>query len=173
MEKKKTLIIPFVGLKEGSHQFNFKIDTSFFEQFEYSIIKQGAFNVALNFLKKKNMFELDFEIEGEIIDHCDRCNLLMSTPVFSEEKLIIKFGKEHYTETDDVKVISENDHELDLTNILYELISLTRPIKIKHENISDCDQEVIAKLNKLSQQNENKEGDPRWAALSKLKDKNE
>lgn len=171
MGKNQSLIIPFVGLKEGLHHYNFELDASFFSQFEYSIIKDGLFKVELDFNKKSNLFELKFAIKGEIFTSCDRCLLPLTLAVKSKEELIVKFGETQFQETDEILIIAHGEYELDLNEILYEYINLLMPIKVKHSKIENCDQEVIKKLKKLSQKEESQEIDPRWSALSKFKDK--
>ena len=39
MNNLKEYLIPFVGLKEGKHQFDYQIDDSFFEHFEFDEYK--------------------------------------------------------------------------------------------------------------------------------------
>ena len=56
-KEKQQLIIPFIGLKEGIHQFEFEIDSTFFEQFDYSIIKDADFVIT-----HPKGYELDKEI---------------------------------------------------------------------------------------------------------------
>ncbi|MFT4756537.1 MAG: hypothetical protein ACI91R_001184, partial [Vicingaceae bacterium] len=72
-QEKQRLIIPFIGLNEGIHQFEFKIDSSFFGQFDYSIIEKGEFKIKVEFEKKKNLFNLYFKLKGKITANCDRC----------------------------------------------------------------------------------------------------
>lgn len=173
MKKKQKLIIPFVGLKEGSHQFEFEIDSTFFEQFDYSIIEKGDFEIKVDFEKKTNLFNLQFNLKGNVVSACDRCTEPMSLELKGEEKLIVKFGEDAFNETDEIKIISSGEHELDLTSDVYEFIHLLLPNKIEHENEKDCNQEIIEQLKKLTTKTTNEEIDPRWAALSKLKDKSE
>ena len=52
-KEKQKLVIPFIGLTEGLHQFEFEIDSTFFEQFDYSIIEEGDFKIKVDFEKKK------------------------------------------------------------------------------------------------------------------------
>ena len=87
------------------------------------------------------------------------------------EELIVKIGDESYEETDEIKVISTSEYELDLTKEVYEYIHLLLPTKLVHDEIADCNQEVIEKLNQLNTKTESSATDPRWSALSKLKDK--
>ena len=173
MKKKQKLIIPFVGLKEGNHQFEFEIDSSFFEQFDYSIIQEADFIVKVDFEKKVNLFNLKFRLKGNIVSECDRCTDPITLKVKGEESLIVKFGENTFEGTDEIKIISSGEHELDLTSEIYEYIHMLLPNKVQHERVEDCNQEIIEKLNKLTNKQEKKEIDPRWAALSNLKDNSE
>ena len=60
----KEFVIPFVGLKQGVHEFNFEIGKAFFESIEYSIVLEG--NVYVTFLldKKETMLIGDYTIRG-------------------------------------------------------------------------------------------------------------
>ncbi|MEQ8625080.1 MAG: DUF177 domain-containing protein [Vicingaceae bacterium] len=169
--KKQQLIIPFIGLKEGKHQFEFEIDSAFFEQFEFSIIKKANFKIVIDFEKKPSLFNLDFKLDGTIYSNCDRCNDELAFHATGSEELIVKIDDETYDETDEIKVISSSDYELDLKKEIYEYIHLLLPTKLVHDNIADCNQEVIEKLNQLNTKTESSATDPRWSALSKLKDK--
>lgn len=172
-KKKQKLIIPFVGLKEGMHDFEFEIDSTFFEQFDFSIIESANFHVAVKLEKKINMLNLHFDLEGVLHMSCDRCNDAVEVAAEGEQDLIVKFGEETFDETDEIKIISSSEHELDITAEVYEYIHLLMPNRIVHDSLSECNQEVISKLQELNKTIENKEADPRWAALSKLKGNNE
>lgn len=172
-KEKQQLIIPFIGLKEGMHHFEFEINSSFFEQFDYSIIKKASFKVKIDFEKKKTLFNVFFYFKGIIETICDRCLDSITIKAKGEEKLIIKFGETSFDETDEIKVISPAEHELDLSNEVYEYIHLLLPSKVEHKKIEECNSEMIEKLNKLTTKQESTEVDPRWAALSKFKDKSE
>ena len=72
MNRLKSFSIPFTSLKNGKHQFDFKISDSFFTEFEYSPIKKADLSVEVEFNKQETMFVLDFVIKGEIELTCDR-----------------------------------------------------------------------------------------------------
>ncbi|MFT6167512.1 MAG: uncharacterized metal-binding protein YceD (DUF177 family) [Vicingaceae bacterium] len=172
-KEKQKLVIPFIGLKEGIHQFEFEIDSTFFEQFDYSMIEEGDFKIKVEFEKKKILFNLNFKLKGKITASCDRCLEPLTFKVKGNESLIVKFGETTYNETDEIKVISPAEYELDLTNDIYQYAHMLLPTKVKHEKKKDCNPEIIEQLEKLTTKQESKEVDPRWAALSKLKDKSE
>lgn len=175
MKKKKPLkyCIPFNGLKEGKYDFTFEVDQAFFENFPFSDIENADITVNVEFEKKSNLFNILFDIDGMLHLYCDRCNDSLDIRIQGKERLIAKFDDENYSEsTDDIIIISPSDNDLDLSNSIYEFISLLKPSKLEHKNIKDCNQDVIKKLNEISVRNEaSEEVDPRWAALEKLKTK--
>lgn len=167
--KNQDLVIPFVGLKEGIHEFKFEITEAFFKQFEYSIIQQADLKIDLVFEKKKTMFNLNFKTKGKIYTDCDRCGDPLTLKVKGDEDLIVKFGDDNYSETDEIKIIPENEYELHLSEIIYEFAHLLLPSKKTHKKKSDCNPDIIEQLEKLNVKRETESTDPRWAALSKLK----
>ena len=53
-------VIPFKGLKEEKHQFEFAINKEFFDIYQYDDIYDADLKVHLNFNKKNTFFELEF-----------------------------------------------------------------------------------------------------------------
>ncbi|MFB1023064.1 MAG: DUF177 domain-containing protein [Vicingaceae bacterium] len=172
-QEKQRLIIPFIGLNEGIHRFEFKIDSPFFGQFDYSIIEKGEFKIKVEFEKKKNLFNLYFKLKGKITANCDRCLAPLTMKVKGEESLIVKFGETTYNETDEIKVISPAEYELDLAEDVYQFVHTLMPNKVKHEKKKDCDPKIIEQLEKLTTKKASTEVDPRWEGLSQFKDKSE
>ena len=86
--------------------------------------------------------------------------------------MIVKFGEKTYEETDEILIIPETDHQIDLSHYVYEYINLLLPVKRIHQEDkngnSTCNPEVIKKLKDLENQNST---DLRWNELKKLKKK--
>lgn len=174
MKSLKQYSIPFTGLKIGQHQFNFEVDGSFFDEFEYSLVKNGALRVALILEKQETLMVLDFHIIGTIQLNCDRCLADFSYQIDTKDKLIAKFSEsEDLEESEEVLVLSKNDIEIDTSGFIYEMINLAAPyINLCEDpgNLTSCDQEMLLKLAELSQEQENNEiNDPRWDALKNIK----
>jgi len=163
-------IIPFIGLKVGNHTFTFEVDEKFFEHFEYSEIKKGKLHVDCLLEKQVRMMVLYFDITGTVKVACDRCAEEFDMPIAGQQKLIVKFGVDHTEESEDILVITEKEHELDVSQFLYEYIHLLLPFKKVHgtdeKGKSLCDAEVIRYI----KETEDHPDDPRWEALKKLKD---
>ena len=57
MEELKEFCIPFSSLKLGSNFFNFKIENSFFEAFNYPRYEFCSINLALDFRKENSVMD--------------------------------------------------------------------------------------------------------------------
>ena len=60
MEQFSEFLIPFIGLKDGIHRFDFKIDNTFFEGFDFLDFQNAQVQVDLVFEKKINPFGVKF-----------------------------------------------------------------------------------------------------------------
>lgn len=168
----KQFVIQFSGLKNGDHNFNFEVTDKFFEKIEYSEIKKGKVNVDVLLNKQENMLVFKFSINGFVNVICDRCSYPFDVGISGEKRLIVKFGEKTYEETDEILIIPETDHQIDLSHYVYEYINLLLPVKRIHQEDkngnSTCNPEVIKKLKDLETQNST---DLRWNELKKLKKK--
>jgi uncharacterized metal-binding protein YceD (DUF177 family) len=164
----KEFVIPFFGLKEGKHTYKFNIDRSFFEAFESTLLEDAAIEVILEFEKMSNMLVLSFDANGSTHIPCDRCGDFFDMPVDASERLIVKFGDEPFEQTDEIIVLEHDQHEIDVSQEIYEMLILSLPRKRVHARKKDCNQEA---LNRLGSNKSDKENtiDPRWEALKKLK----
>ncbi len=176
MQARKEYIIQFVGLSVGEHLYEFNISDSFFEDLEYSEIKQGNIAVKLKLIKQSTMMVLNFEISGTVRMNCDRCAAEFDLPIDGNNKLIVKVGGNDSTgEDDDIITIAANEHELDLSQYMYEYIALSLPSKRVHpynaKGKSTCDKEMLNKLNQFitEEEKDEDENDPRWNDLKNIK----
>ena len=166
MKVLKEFAIPFVGLKEGIHEFTFEIDGKFFESFEYSEINDGRVNAYITLDRKERMLIFDFVLNGHVVIPCDRCLEDLDYPVKVDERLIVKFGQEFREETEEILIIPEKESHIDISSYIYEYVMLSLPLKKVHpEDENACNPEIIAKLD----QHGSPEIDPRWEALKNLK----
>ncbi len=175
MRTPKEYIIQFVGLSVGEHLYDFNIGDKFFESLDYSEIKQGDIKVKLTLLKQSSMMILHFEISGTVKINCDRCTAEYNLPIEGNYKLIVKVGgSDTGNEDDDIITVAANEHELDLSQYLYEYIALSLPIKRAHpdneEGETTCDKKMLKKLNDFLIEEEKKEdsSDPRWDDLKNI-----
>lgn len=168
--------IPFTGLKEGKHQFDFDIDERFFNEFEYSLVKRGKLKCELELDKQERMLILQFAISGNIFLNCDVCLSDFPTGIDVHERQIVKFSDDENLEddTEEIILLGRNEHEVDVSVLIYEYINLAVPYFHRCDdpgNTEWCDNEMVAKLKELSvkQEEEQVNADPRWEALKNIK----
>jgi uncharacterized metal-binding protein YceD (DUF177 family) len=163
-------IIPVTGLKPGSHPFDFEIDDSFFEHFEYSEIQSGLIRLHLVIEKEDNLLVFHFDFNGHVRVPCDRCYEPFDLPVEGKERLILKFGSDFHEESEEIQVVPIGENHFDISPFIYEYIHLILPVRRVHpENESGestCDPGIISRLEDLSSSSG---PDPRWEVLSRLK----
>lgn len=170
--------IPYTGLKLDRHVFEFEIDKRFFDEFEYSIVKNGKLKAVITLDKQETMMIASFNIQGSIDLDCDIC--LSNFPAETEinERLIIKFfgNADLSDDTEEILVLSKKDYELDVAPLIYEYINLAAPFNNRCKdpgNEPSCDVEMINKIDHLSVNNkedsEPQSIDPRWEKLNKIK----
>ena len=173
MKDLKNFDISFVGLKDGTHQFEYIIKKEFFDFFNYDEFSNSKVTVKLSFLKKATMFELSFNFNGWVEVLCDVSGEMFQQPISSEMNLIVKFGDEFNDENEDLLIISHSDYKLNVSQYIYEAIILTVPIKRIHPGVNDgsLNSEVLNKLKELEikdQEDSNEEIDPRWNKLKNI-----
>lgn len=165
--------IPFVNLPLGIHKYEFDVENKFFESFENSIVQKAAVHVNLTLDRQETMLLLNFEFKGSIELECDRCLGKFDYAVDKNYHMITKIEEVAADKTeDDVITISSAEHSIHLAQHLYDYISLMIPYRRVHPDDengeSNCDPEILKKIEGLSHHEEN-HNDPRWEALKKLK----
>ncbi|NND16599.1 MAG: DUF177 domain-containing protein [Eudoraea sp.] len=173
MEMNKEFIIPFAGLKLGKHQFKYQISNSFFESFDYEEFNSSSIDVTADLLKTSTIMELTLIAEGTVNVNCDLSSEAYDQPLSGALDLVIKFGDVYDDDFEDIVVLPHGDHQLDISQFVYEMIVLSVPQKRIHPGVLDgsLKSELLDKLRDLDPSGSNKqekEMDPRWDALKKL-----
>lgn len=164
--------ISFKGLKLGKHRFVFEINDRFFQEFKEGEISRGQLKAEVLLMKQNNLLELGCKITGTVNIPCDRCTELFDLPISYKGKLYVKIGAEENRAEDDIIFLTTDEHEIDLTQHLYESICLSLPIMRYHglngTNPHDCDAEMLQHLNSTTA-NSSDTVDPRWAKLNEIR----
>jgi uncharacterized metal-binding protein YceD (DUF177 family) len=175
MKPLKEFTIPFVGLKIGYHRFEYQIDKTFFEYFEYEDFNDVNVNIDLLLEKKTTLLELHFKISGTVNVNCDVTNEPFDQNVENEFDLVVKFGDAYNDEYVDILIVPHGTYEVNIQQYIYELTVLSVPTKRVHPGVEDgtLKSEILEKLEALSPKlkdiKENEEDiDPRWNTLKKL-----
>ncbi|MFM7301086.1 MAG: YceD family protein, partial [Crocinitomicaceae bacterium] len=145
---KSAFEIPFVGLKLGTHEFEFDVNDSFFASLPYSLIEKGSVKVWLDLEKKETMMIANFECFGHVEQICSRCNESALVEIDSDLAVIYKFGhEEEETNDDNLLIVNYDAYELEVSQQVYEMISLALPIRPMHEE-GECDEEMVKLIEK-------------------------
>jgi uncharacterized metal-binding protein YceD (DUF177 family) len=170
--KKKMFVIPFRGLKEGKHQFDYVVEDTFFEVYPYEDILGSNVTVKLDFIKKSTILELNFSAIGDVKIACDVTNELFQQPIAGELNLVVKFGEDFNDENEEVLILPHEAYEIDVAQYIFEMIVLSLPSKRIHPGVIEgtLKSDILDKLEELQpkEKKNNKISDPRWDKLKEL-----
>lgn len=162
-------IIPVGGLSLGSHQYTYKIDDTFFSNFEFFDTDKGLLNLEVEMVKESNLLDFKFYFNGYIELRCDRCLDKFNMNIENSFRLIVKYSDKYEEISDEVITIPDTESNIDLSQYIYEYINLMLPIKKVHPDDengnSTCNIEMLVRLDNYSEQ----QSDPRWDALKNIK----
>jgi uncharacterized metal-binding protein YceD (DUF177 family) len=177
MKVTNEFLIPFIGLKQGKHQFDFVIENKFFTHFEYHDFENCNINVQLILEKKSTMLELHFKHKGVVHVPCDLTSELFDLPIKGSMHIIVQFGDAFNDENDELLILPHGEHQVDISQYIYEMIVLSVPTKRVHPGVKDgsLQSEALEKLEKMSvkktkinKEDKNNNTDPRWDKLKNL-----
>lgn len=164
--------IPHKGLLNGLHNYHFEVNRSFFEKFQYSLIKECNIQVDLELEKRIDMLILNMDIAGTFRGICDRCLVEIDIPLYGNKSLIVKYSEEELEE-EEIAYISPLLHEINIANYIYEFVILSLPLSntrdCEEEDFQYCDEAVLNRLSDdLDDNNDDNENDSPWGALNNI-----
>ena len=176
MKPLKAYDIQFVGLKLGKHIYDYEINQTFFEYFEFDEFNTINVNLNIHLEKKTTLLELNFSGNGSVNINCDVSNEPYDQPINFNFNLVVKFGQEYNNENDSILIIPHGSYEINIAQYIYELIVLSVPQKRIHPGVEDgtLNSEILRKLEDLSPnadlkgESSSNDVDPRWNKLKKL-----
>ena len=177
MSNRREFEIAFVGLKPGLHEFSYKVDDRFFEEYNEQDFRNPDAQVKLKLEKNNSFMILRFEIGGKAEVTCDRCNNNLPLQLFDEFTITVKMTDEpdvmnDQEEDPDVYYISRGESHIDVKDWIYEFVNLSIPMQktCEYENMDGphCNPSAREVLKKLG--TDDKEGsNPIWKGLEKFK----
>ena len=169
MKDLKEFNIPFVGLKEGKHLFQYEVDNTFFELYNYNEFEKSSINVALEFVKKSTLFELNFTASGTVNVPCDVTNEYFDLEITATLPLVVKFGQEYNNDNEEILILPHEVYQFSVAQFIYEMIVLGIPNKRVHPKVLDgtMETEVLEQL-EIKEEKTVETTDPRWDKLKNL-----
>jgi len=172
MNDLKQFNIPFIGLKEGSHLFEYKIDKKFFDDFNFDDFLDSAIKVELKLVKNSTFLELTFKANGYVNVLCDTSGEPYNQKIDATLPLLVKFGQVYNDNDLDVLILPSEAYQFSVAQFIYEMIVLAVPSKRIHPKVLDgtMESETLKKLRELEIKKEKtvEEADPRWDKLKDL-----
>jgi uncharacterized protein len=170
--------IEFKGLKEGLHEFDFNVDSKFFEHFEGSLVDKSKVRIDVWLEKRSSFIKIHLKLNGWVELVCDRCLEIYKQEITNEAEFFVKFGEDTFDNGEDVIWVLPEDHAINLAQPIYEFVSLAIPLRHIHPKNENgkrkCNPEMLKKLKKFkhTDSEESESTDPRWDALKNLRNSN-
>jgi uncharacterized metal-binding protein YceD (DUF177 family) len=171
VSEKSPYVVRFSGLGQGLHHFEFEADDAFFARFEKSEFEKGQVAVRVVLEKHSVVMRLTLTCEGRVEVMCDYCAQPFMIPVSGQQVFVVKLGNEEAADDDeDVIFLPVQEHEIDITAFIYEVIALSVPLRRVHPE-GQCDPDMVKSIQNYAVKNDAEDIDPRWEVLKNLKNK--
>ena len=171
MKSLSPYLIKFLGLKEGTHNFNYELGNKFFKNFDYYDFLDAKLLANLELEKKSTLLNLKFSFSGEIDVQCDVSMESFALKLETDYSVVVKFKDNIISSDDKVVFLPAGSHSLDVSRMIYESIVLAVPQKKVHPGIENgtLKSDIAEKLKNLKPKKNFKEKtDPRWDKLKDL-----
>lgn len=194
MGKFSAFKLPLKSLGAGTHEFEYRLDKSFFANMESSDVHDADLDVKLTVKYNGDFYDLDFHITGEVVLICDRCLDDLHFPIDTTYHIVVKYGEDYNDDSDEVLEIPDSDNFLNVAYMIYDTVELAIPIKHVHpmgkcnrqmsmllkkhratanDEDAELENELIDEMDSMPESTDGPAGDPRWDALRKLSDDND
>lgn len=154
-------------LPEGTHTFEYLLDTEYFRKIDSPEVERGKVNATVTVKNNEGEYEIRFQLDGVIQIPCDRCLDDMEWPISQKSRLVVKLGNTYSEESDEIIVIPEDEGEINLAWFLYEFIALSIPVKHVHAP-GKCNKQMSTTLKKHLVRSGDDEGDDSETAFEEV-----
>lgn len=139
--------LPLKSMPEGVHSFEYHLGKQFFVNMESADVHDADLAVQLTVTLNHDLYQLDFNITGQVTLICDRCLDSLIWPIETAYSIAVKYGDDYNDDSDDLLVIPWVDNFLNVAYIIYETVVLAIPIKHVHP-LGKCNRQMSAMLKK-------------------------
>ena len=143
MSKSTTYNIDYHSISEGISTLEFPITDELFELCGSPEIKRGAGVAIFHLNKNGHTATADVSLQAKVVSPCDRCLDEFTLDLEWTGRTVLKVT-EHTGDYDgDIIYISMQNQNTDLAQYIYESIILALPIERAHDDITDCNPEIV------------------------------
>jgi uncharacterized metal-binding protein YceD (DUF177 family) len=179
MGTKHAYEIAFVGLKQGTHEFEYVLEDTFFKERGLESENNIEAQVKLSLEKNVGFMLLKFITDGKATVNCDKCGNSILANLWDEFNMVVKLVSNpeemnNMEEDPDVFYIGRTESHISVESWLYEFVVLSIPthnVCGNNENgESLCNKEVLLKLEALKSNTNTNTQQGLWKGLEKFKD---
>ena len=128
------MIIDLQRLPIGTHSFDIRLDDDFFASLEKSEVLSGQISATATLNLREEDYQLNIAVHGTVFVVCDRCLDPMPLDINDEQEI---FSADE--EVNDQS--SMTNHQLDLTWLAYEIVSINIPLVHSHQP-GECNKQM-------------------------------
>lgn len=136
----KQFIISLPALGEGHHEYEMKVDGSFFVARGNDDVKEADVTAYVDIDVRHCAYEIGITCKGWIEIPCDRCLDPMRMEVDDDYDVTVRYGEE-YDEKDGLIIIPEENVNFDLAPLIADTILLSIPLRHVHPE-GECNSEM-------------------------------
>ena len=133
MSEQSHHIIDLSRLPIGTHTFDIQLDDAFFAEQEKSEILSGEVNAKATLNLREEDYQLNIAVQGTVFVVCDRCLDPMPLDINDEQEI--------WSDEEDTNQSPITNHQLDLSWLVYEIVSINIPIVHSHQP-GECNQQM-------------------------------
>lgn len=139
--------LPLKSMPEGVQDFEYHLTKQFFSNMENQDVRDADVLVKLAVNHRNGVYDLTFDVTGDVTVACDRCLDDLNLPVETSYHIIVKYGDDYDDSADDYLQIPESDNYLNVAYIIHDTVALTIPIKHVHP-LGKCNRAMSSLLKK-------------------------
>ena len=144
----KQFIINLPALGEGHHEYEMKVDGSFFAARGNDYVKEADVTAYVDIDVRHGAYKIGITCQGWIDVPCDRCLDPMRLDVDDDYDVTVRYGEE-YEEREDTIIIPEEETDFDLAPLIADTVLLSIPLRHVHPD-GECNPEMEEIMNRHS-----------------------
>ena len=133
--------LPLKTLKEGTHEFDFKLGKQFFENMESTDVRDADVDARITVVYRGGVYDLSMHVTGEVTIPCDRCLDDQQLPIDATYHIMVKYGDAYRDDSDELLEIPDSTNALNVAYMLYDTVMLAIPMKHVHP-LGQCNRQM-------------------------------
>ena len=133
MSEQNHYIIDLKRLPVGTHEFDIQLNDDFFASLEKSEILSGKVDCKATLNLREEDYQLNIAVHGTVVVVCDRCLDPMDIEINDEQEI--------WSDEEENDQSPMTNHQLDLSWLAYEIVSINIPLVHSHQP-GECNKQM-------------------------------